>query len=73
MNLVIRVLAKDDNKKDFFSGEVELDIFFKKYAGQNQFKHYIGTTYIATLNDQIVGFITVNASSIRVQELKSKI
>jgi len=60
----IRVLKKEDNRNNFSCGEIELDYFFKRFAGQNQFKHYIGITYIATNNQNIFGFINVSSGSL---------
>ncbi|MEL6548497.1 MAG: GNAT family N-acetyltransferase, partial [Myxococcota bacterium] len=58
MTIEVRALLKSDDRKSFTSGDVELDRFFHQYAGQNQFKHAIGTTYVA-LNPDIVGYATV--------------
>ena len=43
----IRPLRRDDNRQAFSSGDADLDRFFHKYAGQNQFRLHIGTTYVA--------------------------
>ena len=69
MHIEIRALTKEDYRKDFSCGNYELDIFFQKFASQNQFKHYIGSTYVALLNHKIVAFATISASSIRVEKL----
>lgn len=68
MNIILRALAKDDIKEHFESGNVHLDLFFKNYASQNQFKHYIGSTYVAVVNNIIVGFITISATSIKIDD-----
>lgn len=60
MKIEIRALKKSDDRSSFSSGNIELDYFFQKYAGQNQFKHYIGTTYVATDGKTILGFITIS-------------
>jgi len=44
----------------FLLGILSLITSFKKYAGQNQFKHYIGTMYVATDGKTILGFITIS-------------
>lgn len=67
--LEIRILKKSDDRSSFSCGEIELDYFFQKYAGQNQFKHFIGTTYVATDNKEIFGFITVSVGHITTDEL----
>lgn len=43
----IRSLQINDDRKSFSSGDADLDRFFHKYAGQNQFRLHIGTTYVA--------------------------
>ena len=71
MNIEVRKLEKRDDRKDFRSGEIEIDRFFVKFAGQNQFKHKIGNTYIAIDKDtqQILAYATVSVSSLNVDEL----
>jgi GNAT superfamily N-acetyltransferase len=63
--LTIRRLEPEDDRSNFRSGNIDLDRFFARYAGQNQFRHHIGTTYVA-IDDQgsIVGFATVAASEL---------
>lgn len=68
----IRALLPTDDRKTFSSGNIELDRFFIRYAGQNQFKHHIGTTYVAAENDVIHGFATVSAASIEIENLSKK-
>lgn len=65
----IRLLTKDDNTSSFDCEEANLNQFLKQYAKQNQFKHYIGTTYVAILDGDIVGYISVSSSSIRIEAL----
>ena len=60
----IRLLARDDDRTDFSCGQTELDRFFEHYAGQNQFKLHLAVTYVAVIEDRIVGFATVAASSL---------
>ena len=68
----IRILKKSDDRGNFSCGEIELDYFFQKYAGQNQFKHYIGITYVATDEENIFGFATVSAGSLMRDDLTLK-
>jgi len=56
----IRILKKSDNRNSFSCGNLDIYYYFKKYAGQNQFKHFIGTNYIATDDKNIFAFITVS-------------
>ena len=63
--LTVRRLEPDDDRSGFRSGSVDLDLYFHRYAGQNQFRHHIGTTYIAIDADGfIAGFATVTASEV---------
>jgi len=71
MRVEIRKLEKRDNRADFSSGDIEIDRFFIKYAGQNQFRHKISTTYIAvdSNSQKILGYATVTVSSVKVAGL----
>ena len=55
----IRALRASDDRSPFQSGDEALDRFFHRYAGQNQFRHYIGVTYVAVDGRRILGFTTV--------------
>lgn len=65
----IRPLRPQDDRSGFSSGDVDLDRFFTKYAGQNQFKHHIGTTYVASEGETIHGYVTVSMAHIEVEDL----
>ncbi|MEI6544642.1 MAG: hypothetical protein WCL60_14070 [Methylococcales bacterium] len=52
-NLQFRPLQGDDNRSGFCCGNIELDRFFQRYAGQNQFRHHIGTSYVLNADDGI--------------------
>ncbi len=69
----IRALKKTDSRSDFRSGDPDLDLFFRRYAGQNQFKHHIGTTYVAVEDDIIVGYATISACHLLIQDLPSRL
>lgn len=61
----MRQLRESDDRTSFRSGHVDLDLFFTRYAGQNQYKLHIGSTYIAVDDaSAIVGFVTVASCSI---------
>ena len=65
MTLTVRKLSPDDDRSAFRSGNADLDRFFTRYAGQNQFRHHIGTTYVAVDHlGYIMGFATVAASEL---------
>jgi hypothetical protein len=52
MNLGIRRLEPSDDRRRFTSGNPALDRFFQRFAGQNQFRHHVGVTYIAVAEDE---------------------
>jgi GNAT superfamily N-acetyltransferase len=64
MPISVRRLRPDDDRTRFRSGNIDLDRFFQRFAGQNQFRHHIGTTYIAAEDAAILGFATVAPSEI---------
>jgi GNAT superfamily N-acetyltransferase len=55
----IRALRPSDDRPAFCSGDEALDRFFRRYAGQNQFRHYIGVTYVAVEDESVLAFATV--------------
>lgn len=69
MMIQIRPLRKTDHRQSFRCGDPDLDLFFHRYAGQNQFRHHIGVTYVATDDERIYGYLTVASGSIEVDEL----
>ena len=72
MKIEIRPLQKNDNLSSFDCGVVELNQFLKQYAKQNQFRHYIGTTYVAVSEDAVLGYLSVSAGSIRIEQYSAK-
>lgn len=70
MIVSVRRLRSSDDRSAFRSGQVDLDRFFGRFAGQNQFRHHLGTTYVAVDEDErIVGFATVSASQLEIDKL----
>jgi len=65
----IRPLRETDDRTAFRSGDPDLDRFFARYAGQNQFRHHIGTTYVAAEADRTLGHATVAAGNLEVEAL----
>jgi GNAT superfamily N-acetyltransferase len=65
----IRRLEARDDRSDFRSGNIDLDRFFQRYAGQNQFRHHIGTTYVADQDDHITGYVTVSSGEMVAEKL----
>jgi GNAT superfamily N-acetyltransferase len=72
MTIEIRRLRPEDDRRGFQSTDIDLDRFFQRYAGQNQFRHHIGTTYIALEGEHIAGFATIAPSEIDVLALPGK-
>lgn len=65
----IRALRERDDRSTFRSGEPTLDRFFHQFAGQNQFRHHVGVTYVAVDAEHILGFATVAAAHVEVDGL----
>jgi GNAT superfamily N-acetyltransferase len=68
-DLIVRRLEPSDDRAGFRSGDIDLDRFFQRYAGQNQFRHHIGTTWVAVCAGRILGFATVSAAQLDVGHL----
>ena len=71
MTAEIRPLQRADDRQGFRSGDEALDLFFHRYAGQNQFRHHIGVSYVAVEGQRILGFITVSPGSLDAGDLPS--
>ena len=67
----IRALEPGDDRRGFCSGVSEYDAFLLRYAAQNQFRHYIGVTHVAIEDGPVLGYATVAAGSIQVDDLPS--
>ena len=65
----MRRLETQDERSGFRSGNIDLDRFFQRYAGQNQFRHHIGTTYVAVQGETITGFVTVASGKMVAEKL----
>ena len=69
----IRRLRPQDDRSRFRSGDDDLDRFFHRFAGQNQFRHYVGVTYVAVDADGVAGFITVTAGNLESDDLPASV
>jgi predicted N-acetyltransferase YhbS len=65
----VRALRPSDDRSAFQSGDEALDRFFRKYAGQNQFRHYLGVTYVAVEGGRVLGFATVSPGQLDIEDL----
>ena len=69
MAIEVRLLGETEDRSSFQSGDEQLDLFFRRYAGQNQFRHHIGTTYVAVESATILGFSTVTVGHVEIETL----
>ena len=65
----IRALREGDDRSGFRSGDPDLDRFFLRFAGQNQFRHHVGVTHVAVEDEEILGFATVSPSHLEIDRL----
>jgi GNAT superfamily N-acetyltransferase len=68
----IRTLLPTDDRAPFQSGDEALDRFFHRYAGQNQFRHHIGVTYVAVDAGRVLGFAAVAPRHIEIENLPER-
>ncbi len=68
----IRALREGDDRSQFRSADPDLDRFLHKFAGQNQFRHYLGVTYVAVDEGRILGFATVAPGNIEIDALPAR-
>jgi GNAT superfamily N-acetyltransferase len=65
----IRALREGADRSQFRCGEPDLDRFFHKFAGHNQFKHYVGVTYVAVEDTRVLGFATISPAHVEIEGL----
>jgi GNAT superfamily N-acetyltransferase len=65
----IRALHEGDDRTSFRSGDADLDRFFHQFAGQNQFRHHLGVTYVAVQNRSVLAYATVAAAHVEIDDL----
>jgi len=65
----IRALGAADDRSRFRSGDPDLDRFLQKFAAQNQFRHYVGVTYVAVDEQSVLGFATVAPGHVEIERL----
>lgn len=69
----IRRLRPTDDRSRFSCGNLDLDRFLTQFAGQNQFRHHIGVTYVAVENEEILGYATVAASHMEIEDIPASL
>ena len=69
MTIEVRRLSESDDRTAFNCGDQQFDRFFRQYAGQNQFRHYLGVTYVAVEAGRILGYATISPSEVEVEDL----
>jgi GNAT superfamily N-acetyltransferase len=65
----VRKLRETDDRSTFRSSNIELDRFLHRFAGQNQFRHHLGVTYVVVDGDHILGYATVAAAHVEIDGL----
>jgi GNAT superfamily N-acetyltransferase len=65
----IRSLREADDRSQFRSGDADLDRFFARFAVQNQYRHFLGVTYVAIEQGRILGFVTVAPGHVEIEGL----
>jgi predicted N-acetyltransferase YhbS len=68
----IRALRPSDDRSAFQSGDEAFDLFFHRYAGQNQFRAHTGVTYVAIEAGHILGFATVSPRHVDIEDLPER-
>lgn len=53
----------------FRCGDADYDDFLRKYAGQNMFRHRVGTTIVAVEDERVLGYATISPGHVEVDEL----
>ena len=69
----IRLLRESDDRSRFRCGDIDLDRFLQRYAGQNQFRHHVGTTYVAVQAERILGYVTVAPGQVEIDDLPASL
>jgi len=65
----IRALRESDDRSTFRCGNAELDRFLHRFAAQNQFRHFVGVTYVALDESRILGYATVAPGDLEIEDL----
>ena len=68
----IRRLLVGDDTSSFRCGDADYDLFLQRYAGQNQDRLFVGTTYAALDGPRVVGYVTVAVGQIDRDDIPSQ-
>jgi len=71
--VIIRPLQPSDDRSAFSCGDPDYDDFLRKYAGQNQFKHRVGTTLVVVDDERVVGYATFALGELAIDELPESV
>jgi GNAT superfamily N-acetyltransferase len=69
----LRRLDENDDRSSFSSGDDDLDRFLRRYAGQNQFRSHVGTTYVAVEGGVILGYATLAPGHLEIDRLPAAV
>ncbi len=69
----IRALRETDKRSEFSCGDEQLDRFFRAFAGQNQFRHHLGVTYVAADGERILGYATIAPGHLEIEGLPASL
>ncbi|MFI5288963.1 MAG: GNAT family N-acetyltransferase [Polyangia bacterium] len=65
----VRRLREEDDRSSFSCGDDDLDRFFRRYAGQNQFRSHFGVSYVAVEADAVLGYATIAPGHLEIDRL----
>ncbi len=71
--LEVRLLLPGDEREHFVSGDEALDRYFRLYAGQNQFRHRIGVSYVAIMEGRVIGYASVSPAHIEAERVPASL
>jgi predicted N-acetyltransferase YhbS len=71
--VIIRTLQPADDRGSFSCGEPDYDDFLRRYAGQNQFRHRVGTTLVAVEDETVVGYATFAMGELEIDALPERV
>ena len=64
MAFELRALRRGDDRGGFDCGIEPLNVFFRRYAHNHQFKYGISVTWVAADEERVAGFVTVTVTTV---------